>query len=48
MKVRYLLNLNVEESEILLDFDYKVILVNRIYLRKFLLDFKIRKLFFLY
>ena len=46
MKVKYLSNLGVEESEVLFDFDCGVILKDRVYLRKYIFDLKIKKMVF--
>ena len=47
IKIRYSSNSKVEESEILFDFGYNVILKIRIYLRKYISNLKIKKITFI-
>ena len=44
MKIRYSSNFNSKKNEILFDFDYNIILINRVYFRKYLSNLKIKKL----
>ena len=44
--MRYFLKFNIKKSEISLNFDYDIILKDYIYLRKYLLDLKIKKITF--
>ena len=47
MKIRYFLKLDIEKSEISLNFNYNIIFKNRIYLRKQVLNLKIKKIIFI-